>query len=149
MSKQMMWVAGAVVILLIGGFLFMQMNQSTQTTETPTTQTPQATITSESSPATTSGETTGTVKKFTVAGSNFKFEPSTMVVNQGDTVEITFTSSGIHDLVIDEFNARTAQIGSGDTETLTFVADKKGSFEYYCSVGNHRANGMTGTLTVN
>jgi plastocyanin len=28
------------------------------------------------------------------------------------------------------------------------VADKKGTFEYYCSVGQHRALGMKGKLVV-
>jgi plastocyanin len=28
------------------------------------------------------------------------------------------------------------------------VADKNGSYEYYCSVGNHRASGMVGVITV-
>lgn len=92
---------------------------------------------------------TGTVKEFTVTGSNFRFAPATLTVKKGDTVKITFKNSGgMHDFVIDEFNARTKQIQGGAQETITFVADKAGSFEYYCSVGNHRAMGMKGTLTV-
>jgi plastocyanin len=92
---------------------------------------------------------TGAVKEFTVTGSNFKFSPATMSVKKGDTVKITFINSGgMHDWVIDEFDARTSVIQDGAQETITFVADKTGSFEYYCSVGQHRANGMKGTLTV-
>ena len=33
-------------------------------------------------------------------------------------------------------------------EVLEFTADKAGSFEYYCSVGEHKAMGMVGTLKV-
>ncbi len=92
----------------------------------------------------------GNVKEFTVTGSPFKFEPANMTVNKGDTVKITFKNEeGFHDLVIDEFDARTKQIAAGQEETIEFVADQAGSFEYYCSVGNHRAMGMKGTLTVN
>jgi plastocyanin len=31
---------------------------------------------------------------------------------------------------------------------IEFVANKKGKFEYYCSVGEHRAMGMKGNLVV-
>ena len=89
------------------------------------------------------------VKSFTIKGSNFKFEPSTITVNKGDTVKVTFENvGGFHDWVLEEFNVRTKQIGNGTTETVQFVADRTGSFEYYCSVGSHRQMGMKGTLIV-
>jgi plastocyanin len=93
--------------------------------------------------------TAGAVKSFTVEGSNMKFVPSTMEVKKGDTVKITFKNvDGFHDFVIDEFKVKTKQIKSPSEETVEFVADKAGSFEYYCSVGKHREMGMKGTLTV-
>jgi nitrosocyanin len=89
------------------------------------------------------------IKEFTVNGSNFSFTPKTMAVKKGDTVRVTFINeSGTHDWVLDEFNARTQVIGAGKQETVEFVADKAGTFEYYCSVGQHRTMGMKGTLTV-
>jgi plastocyanin len=72
-----------------------------------------------------------------------------MSVKKGDTVKITFKNTGgFHDLKIDEFKVATKQLQGGASEVVTFVADKAGTFEYYCSVGNHRAMGMKGTLTV-
>ncbi len=53
-----------------------------------------------------------------------------------------------HDWNVDEFEARTKQIKNGETDSITFVAGKAGSYEFYCSVGQHRANGMVGTLVV-
>lgn len=95
------------------------------------------------------GTQNGNVKEFTVTGKNFSFAPAAMTVNKGDRVRITFVNeSGTHDLVIDEFNARTKVIQGGAKETIEFVADKTGSFEYYCSIGQHRQMGMKGTLTV-
>jgi len=89
------------------------------------------------------------VKTFTVNGNNFSFAPSTMTVNKGDTVKIIFKNTGgTHDLVIDEFNAATPKISGGQEATIQFVADKSGTFEYYCSIGSHRQMGMKGTLTV-
>ena len=72
-----------------------------------------------------------------------------MTVKRGDTVSITLKNAGgTHDLKIDEFDEETERLSAGEEETITFVADRAGSFEYYCSVGNHRAMGMKGTLTV-
>ena len=94
-------------------------------------------------------EETLVVKEFSVDAAPFSFTPSTMTVNKGDTVKITVKNTkGTHDLKIDEFNTATRILNAGESETITFVADKTGTFEYYCSVGNHRAMGMVGKLIV-
>ncbi|MFZ2682303.1 MAG: cupredoxin domain-containing protein [Patescibacteria group bacterium] len=91
----------------------------------------------------------GAVKEFTITGGNFAFTPDVMTVKKGDTVRITFKNDdGFHDLVIDEFAVATKQIQAGASEVVEFVADKAGTFEYYCSVGKHREMGMKGVLTV-
>ena len=91
----------------------------------------------------------GEVKEFTVSGKNFSFTPSLIAVKKGDKVKITFKSSqGFHDFIIDEFGVATKQAQAPYEEILEFTADKVGSFEYYCSVGSHRAMGMKGTLKV-
>ena len=103
------------------------------------------------SPVATSPKATpvSSVKTFTVVGKSFSFTPAEMTVNKGDTVKIIFQNTGgSHDWRIDEFNAQTKVISNGQTETIQFVADKKGTFEYYCSVGTHRQLGMKGNLIV-
>jgi len=87
---------------------------------------------------------------FNTSGWDFEFSMKEMVVGVGDTVTINFTSrDGFHDWVIDEFDAATARVKPEDGMTsVTFVADKAGEYEFYCGVGNHRAQGMVGTLTV-
>ncbi|MEK7228285.1 MAG: cupredoxin domain-containing protein [Patescibacteria group bacterium] len=86
---------------------------------------------------------------FTVSGGNFYMKPNIIKVKQGDTVAITFKNDGgTHDFRIDELGVKTALLQSGGQEQVTFVANKKGSFEYYCSIGQHRQNGMKGTLVV-
>lgn len=92
---------------------------------------------------------TGAIKEFTVEGSSFKFAPTIIRVKSGDIVKVTFKNiEGIHDFVIDEFKVATKQIAGGKSETVEFVADKAGTYEYYCSVGQHRKNGMLGKLIV-
>jgi len=95
-------------------------------------------------------------KTFRILGENFKFiidgsrENPDLVVNEGDKVKIEFKSrQGFHDWVVDEFSARTKQVKDEESSSVEFVADKKGTFEYYCSVGSHREMGMKGKLIVN
>ncbi len=92
----------------------------------------------------------GHIIDVTVRGNNFSFSPKNLTVKEGETVRVTFINNGgLHDFVIDAFTgARTKQIKGGEQEVIEFVADKKGAFAYYCSVGEHRAMGMEGTLTV-
>jgi plastocyanin len=91
----------------------------------------------------------GEVKIFNLDSSNFKFSVTEIKVKKGDTVKITLTNSqGFHNWVVDEFDASTKQIKTGETDTIEFVADATGIFEYYCSVGNHRQLGMVGTFIV-
>jgi len=91
---------------------------------------------------------------FALTGENFKFmmdgiESPTLTVKEGDLVMIEFSSiGGFHDFVIDEFNVATERVNTGGSTTVEFTADKKRTFEYYCSVGSHRANGMFGKLIV-
>jgi plastocyanin len=73
-----------------------------------------------------------------------------MIVNQGDLVRIEFTNDDAmpHDWVLDEFNAKTEIIQRGGSTFVEFVASEAGMFEYYCNVGQHRANGMKGSFIV-
>ena len=88
-------------------------------------------------------------KVFALSGKNFSFDKTEIKVKKGDKVTINFTSAdGFHDVVIDEFSAKTERVRTGGTSSMTFVADKTGTFEYYCSVGQHRMNGMVGKLIV-
>lgn len=94
------------------------------------------------------------VKTFVVTGDHLRFfidgvESPDIKVRQGDNVRIEFSSTeGFHDWKVDEFNAATEKVALGKTTSVEFVADKNGVFEYYCSVGQHRANGMKGKLIV-
>jgi len=88
-------------------------------------------------------------REFAISASPYKFSVTEIRVKKGDTVKIVFKNEqGAHDWVVDEFNARTKVLQAGQTETIEFTADKTGTFEYYCSVMNHRQMGMVGKLIV-
>ena len=105
--------------------------------------------TSRSDSVSTSSPVSTTTRSFVITAQNYSFSPSTITVKKGDTVSITLKNAGgTHDLTIDEFNKATPRTNAGQQATITFIADKEGSFEYYCSIGPHRALGMKGILTV-
>lgn len=92
---------------------------------------------------------TSQVKTFNLTGQNFTFSQSEIRVKKGDTVKINFESvEGFHDWSLDTYNVQTSQVNAGSKTSVQFVADKTGTFEYYCSVGNHRALGIVGNLIV-
>ncbi|HLB51825.1 hypothetical protein A3F07_04355 [candidate division WWE3 bacterium RIFCSPHIGHO2_12_FULL_38_15] len=105
--------------------------------------------TGESTTSTPSATGTTQVKEFIVKGSNFKFDITEIKVKVGDKVKMTFENTGgFHDWNLDEFNVGTKVLNIGEKETVEFTASKAGTFEYYCSVGQHRQMGMKGNLIV-
>ncbi|MBT7762995.1 hypothetical protein HN734_04005 [Candidatus Woesearchaeota archaeon] len=89
------------------------------------------------------------VKEFTMIARKFEFEPAEIRVMEGDTVRITVTSEDVaHGIAISEFDVKE-DFGPGETVTVEFVADKKGTFTFFCSVfcgTGHRE--MVGQLVV-
>jgi uncharacterized cupredoxin-like copper-binding protein len=85
-----------------------------------------------------------------VIGQDLLFEPNEVVVNQGDTVHMTFVNEGAipHDFTLHDFDVKTEIISGGESSELVFVAEKKGEFQFICSVPGHAEAGMTGTLIV-
>ena len=89
------------------------------------------------------------VKIFNVSGANFRFDPKTITVKKGDKVRIVFKSLDMmHDWDITELGVDSPVTVAGETSEFEFTADQAGEFEYFCSVGQHRTNGMVGTLVV-
>ena len=99
-------------------------------------------------------DASGSVKTIALEGKSFMYlldgqENPEIRVKQGDTVKIDLTvTDGFHDWVVDEFNAKTERVQGPGSTSVEFVADKIGTFEYYCSVGDHRAKGMVGKFIV-
>jgi plastocyanin len=150
-------VLGVVVILiLVAGGWFVLKDKMTSPSETgvmDNTTTSDKLIASSAPESmmesTDSSAVEGIAKEFTVTGSNFKFDVPEIRVKAGDAVKVNFKNAGgFHDFVIDEFNVKIKQANGPTEETVTFIADKKGTYEYYCSVGKHREMGMKGQLIV-
>jgi plastocyanin len=146
-----------IALLAVAVYLLMGDNE-TAVTVTPSPEvsvelspspSPLLSVTPTSSSTPKTSPVVSAVKTFTISAENFSFDLKEMKVKKGDTVKVIFKNmEGTHDWVIDQFNARTKKIGVGQIETIQFVADKSGTFEYYCSVGTHRQMGMKGNLIV-
>lgn len=78
----------------------------------------------------------------------------TMRVNVGDVVEVILINGdgGTHDWAVPELDVASERVlrpdGIGSTVSVVFTVTEEGEFEYVCTIGNHRAEGMVGTFIV-
>lgn len=153
-------VIGLLMVVMVGGVIYfvnskmsdskvnppvemMNNEQSSTTSVTPETSS------ISSPPGVPSGTTNMDVKIIDVEAGSFYYKPNIIEVTRGQKVKIVLTAvSMMHDFNIDELGVKMPVVKNGNTGTVEFTADKVGTFEYYCSVGQHRANGQVGKITV-
>jgi plastocyanin len=116
--------------------------------------TPTATQTAPASTATTPPATATTPARgrrpVTIAATEFRFSPPDVDVRAGRTTFVLRNQGAApHALEVEGqgIEEETAAIGGGETARLT-VDLKPGRYVIYCPVGDHRAQGMEGILTV-
>lgn len=84
--------------------------------------------------------------------SDFMFSQDEIQAQPGDTITVNLSvDSGSHDFVIDELDVQSDTIGSGQTDSVTFTVPDNAAGEtyaFYCSIGNHRSQGMEGQLVI-
>jgi plastocyanin len=84
-------------------------------------------------------------------GGQYIFTPAELKVKQGDKVQVKLINkdtANAHSFVIKELNAKSKQVAGGKEETITFTANKKGTFEFFCDVPGHKEGGMVGKIVV-
>jgi plastocyanin len=85
---------------------------------------------------------------------NFAIEGAPSSVRAGSTLNFQVTANGFpHNLAIDgngvEVRPSTPNVMDGQSATITLQAPSQpGTYNLYCPVGQHRANGMVVTLNV-
>ncbi len=170
-SKTNLILVGAILVLLVGGAAALALNQNTanKTVSQPDTSpmitaTPIATpidedaglmegsMALEASPEATPASVDmmeTEVRTITIEAGAFYYKPSSITVKKGEKVKVVLNSKDMmHNFVVDELGITAPITKGGETSTFEFTADKAGTFEYYCSVGQHRKNGQVGTLVV-
>lgn len=83
-------------------------------------------------------QSSGSVKGLRSSGGGGIINP-TYTFNKGDLESIHVISEDYethskHNFNIDEFDVHTRDLGYFETQTVTFVADKAGTFDYYCTI---------------
>ena len=133
-----------MVAVVIAGFFLIKKPQITQDTSgmpvPSTTGVEEKTVATDTEP----------VHEIAVSGDEYAFSPSSISAKKGEKVKLTFTNNGNlpHNLVINELGVFTKTIAPGQIDSIEFTAETDGSLEFYCSIGNHRTQGMEGTLEV-
>jgi heme/copper-type cytochrome/quinol oxidase subunit 2 len=73
-------------------------------------------------------------RTFRIDARQFAYSPSELQVNSGDTVILRLLSNDVvHGLYVDGYDL-SIEADPGQTATLTFVANKSGSFRFRCNV---------------
>lgn len=130
------------IVAILGGAVYFTQNKSSE-------QAPSMMQTEDTTGMETKTETMEDVTVIEMEAGSFYYTPNVITAKKGEKIRIVMKSvSMMHDFVIDELGVKMPVVKDGDTGTVEFVADKVGSFEYYCSVGQHRANGQIGTITI-
>ena len=100
-------------------------------------------------PVTTPTVSDTNLKTIDLEAGSFYYKPNQITLKKGEKVKIVLHAvSMMHDFNIDELNIKLPVTKNGETGSVEFTADKVGTFEYYCSVGQHRKLGQVGKLTV-
>jgi PQQ system protein len=87
-----------------------------------------------------------------VRETEMKIDPKNVTIDKPGVVEFKVQNAGrvVHALEIEgpTREVETEQIPAGKSATLRANLDRPGKYKWYCPVGNHEAQGMTGTVTV-
>jgi len=77
---------------------------------------------------------TPVARTFRVEASQFAYSPAEISVNPGDTITIELAATDVvHGLYVDGYGV-SVKADPGQTATLSFIADKPGSFRMRCNV---------------
>lgn len=87
---------------------------------------------------------------FDVSASQFSFTPNTLTVRKGDTVVINLSTVDVpHGFAVTDFGFSLSATTPGQVVSGSFVADKAGTFTFFCNVSCGTGHGsMKGTLVV-
>lgn len=91
-------------------------------------------------------------REITVEMFNFGFSPNVLEAHPGETIRIhLINTQGMHDFVIDELGIASTLLQTGEDAFVEVSIPEKNvqsEYAFYCSIGNHRENGMEGVLKI-
>lgn len=97
-------------------------------------------------------EDAGPDRTVTVNGTEYRFAPSTIPVERGETVRVTFVNTGTrpHTLLIKPLDIISEVVWPGEQDSFTFTAPEDGTYPltFKCTFRGHAEAGMNGTVVV-
>lgn len=154
-------IIGLIIVAAVAGFFLMRtstkndmnVKESMESAGKKVVDQAENTLSKAVNPALESAKKAGAnVQEFTMTSyyddKGAWFSLKEMRVKKGDIVRVKVTNTkGVHDFTLDEFGIKK-DTPLNQEVTIEFVADKTGTFEYYCSMPGHRARGQWGKLIV-
>jgi heme/copper-type cytochrome/quinol oxidase subunit 2 len=126
--KKYLWFVGLLLVgALIGGYLWTTASANMKGHDHHGTGTVERKLS-------LSGKLENGVRIVPIKALRYKFEPDSIVVRVGEKVRLVFTSvDAEHGLAIPDLKVNFS-VPMGRTESVEFIADKKGTFHAHCSV---------------
>lgn len=132
-EKSNNWVVGLVLLVFVGAFVAPKLFESKGIVKEDVVK----------------EEVKENVGQIVIEAGSFYFKPNLIQVKKGEKIKVVLSAvSMMHNFYLDEFSVKSDTIKSGESTSFEFTADKVGEFEFYCGVGQHRANGQVGKLIV-
>ena len=150
MQGKSLWLGvgiGVLALLAAGYFLFFNKEKPQGTASSITSSATSSPVQSE--PTSVEGDESQ-VREITIEAEEYSFSTEGISVKKGEKVRLTLVNNGrmSHDFVVDDTDIAASLAGPGKSVSVEFTIEEAGSYTFYCSVGNHRALGMEGTLEV-
>lgn len=159
-NNSMKYILGAIVVVLlaVAGYKFLLKpheraerderteGQAMMKADQDKTAAPQTATVFDATAAQADAEGVVTIP---VEAGSFYYKPNEIHAKQGQKIKIQLKSVDMmHNFVIDELGVNMPVTKGGSSAEATFTADKVGTFEYYCGVGQHRQKGQVGKLII-
>ena len=88
-------------------------------------------------------------KLHTINAGNYYYQPSSLTIEQGDTVKFV-NQGGYHDVAVTAGpESLSLPACSGPCTIGILVFNRVGNYDYICTIGSHASQGMVGTIIVN
>ena len=94
--------------------------------------------------------TDGNAVNLTVTAKEFSFDPNTLTVAPGQTVNLTLKNDGSieHTVMIAAINFKLTAPAKNSASKIFTAPTTPGTYSFICDVAGHEASGMSGKLVV-
>ena len=169
-AQALSWIIVIVLIVVIGAFFFLkQPSQESEkdhihddshahdepaitiieNSDTTTGSNTESNTESDTEPITQDTDTEPNIKEISVIAKQWEFDPDPIRVNKGDNVILNIKSIDVsHGFSLPTFGV-SERLNPGKEIRVEFIADKKGTFTFFCNVQCGSGHGsMRGQLIV-